>query len=499
MGYLPTGSLTSGGGVNQPANPAQPSTLNWINALDLSELNRVLKPDVLPVLIKRYGKQGFSGMFRNTFGATTSISGQKTFSHWEEDFIHGRIILAETTVGGGPGDPVTFNVGSDDRITFGQTNPPYIGSGTTTVGTPFVNAVIQFSNGIEGVITAVASDFTTFTAYPVDGDESFPSVSNGDSVIIKRALVGEGAGKVQSRNSRLIQFENVIENVRDDHEISDIAASSMLWFDVPSDIRTMSGPLRQVWTHKAFGDAYLRHMNGIDLALLDGKRISNTQLAAVLPTTTKTEGLIQIIETSGNVKDYTIGNMTLDDLDDLILSFRRFKAPTDMYVPCGYEFFKDINALVREGDGVDLFAADTPGRINFANFSGGTQEINLDISVVTRTGYRLALDPQGLFDDPELLGNVDKYKHIGIFMPVGSAVRYNENDPTTAETVPGLELVSLRNPRTGGAWLYDDFITGSLFGTPTDDVSVGRYHLRSYVGLRLAGVNRYGVMNGTES
>lgn len=497
MGYLPTGNLTGGGGINQPASPAQPSLLNWINALDLSEMNRVLKPDILPVLIKRYGKQGFSGMFRNTFGATTSISGQKVFSHWEEDFIHGRIILAATS-GGSAGAAVTYNTGATDRITFGQTNPPYIGSATTTVGTPFVNAVIQFSNGVEGIITAVASDYSTFTAYPVDGTESLPTVLDGASVIIKRALVGEGAGKVQSRNSRLIQFENVIENVRDDHEITDIAASSMLWFDVPSDISTMSGPLRKVWTHKAFGDTYLRHTNGIDLALLDGKRITNTALAAILPTTTKTEGLIHIIESSGNVKDYTSGNMTLEDLDDLILSFRRFKAPTDMYVPCGYEYFKDINKLVREGDGADLFASG-PGRINFANFNGGTQEVDLDISVLTRTGYRFALDPQGLFDDPELLGNVDKYKKLGIFMPLGSAVRYNDNDPTTAETVPGLEMVTLQNPKTGGNWMYDDFITGSLFGTPTDDVSVGRYHIRSYVGLRLAGVNRYGLMSGGES
>src|SRR6056297_351754 len=103
MAYTPTGTLTGGGGVNQPANPAQPTNLNWINALDLSELNKVLKPDILPVLIKRYGKQSLSGMLRDKLGAKTSISGQQTFSHWEEDFIHGRVILAETTASGTDG------------------------------------------------------------------------------------------------------------------------------------------------------------------------------------------------------------------------------------------------------------------------------------------------------------------------------------------------------------------------------------------------------------
>lgn len=502
MGFTPTGTLTGGGGVNQPTSPAQLTNLNWINALDLSNLNRVLKPDIVPTLIKRYGFQTVMGRFRQLFGAKESLVTQDVFSHWEEDFIHGRIYL-DATAGGAAGDPITYNLRAADRVTFGQTTPPYIGSGTTTVGTPFVNAVIQFTNGVEAVVTAVASDFTDFTAYPVDITDSLPTVTDTDTVIIKGTVVKEGASPLASRNSRLIQFENIIQKSRGDHQITDVAASSFLWFDVPVRNATgMSGSLERVWTHKAFADAYTRHANEVDMALLDGKRITNTALTAVsgFETITKTEGAIHIIESSGNVVDYTSGNMTLADLDNLIASFRRYKAPTDMYVPCGFEFFSDINKLVREGDGADLFAGG-PGRINFASFSGGMQEINLDISRIERLGYRFALDPQGSFDDPETLGNVDKYGKLGVFIPVGTATRYNSNDPATAETVPGLEIVAKQNPDPAkpGAWMYDDFITGSLFGLPTTGDSIANYHIRSYFGLRLAGVNRYGIMRGIES
>lgn len=496
MGFTPAGN----GATNQPANPAAPTTLNWINALDLSDLNRVLKPDILGDLVSRYGKQSMSDLFVGTFGAKYSLVENHVFSHWEEDFIHGKVVLA-TTTGGAAGAGVTYNIGTSDVIEVGQTTPPYIGSGTTDYATPYVGATIQFTNGVEAIVTAVAADFTTFTAYPVDITDSLPNVTDGDVVIIKGTTVGEGASKVDSRNSRLIQFENIVGNSRQDALITDIAASSFLWFDVPTDIKTMSGPLRRVWTHKAFADTYQRHCNEIDMTLLDGKRITNTNLTAVAGNETlkKTEGMIHIIESSGNVKDYTIGAMTLDDLDDLILSFRRFKAPNDMYVPCGYNFYKDLNQLVREGDGIDLFAADTPGRLNFGQFNGAKQEVNLDIDIVTRLGYRFAMDPQALFDDPQLLGNVTKYTNMGIFVPVGNAVRYNANDPTTARTVPGMEIVSVPNPKTGQAWMKDEFITGSLFGVPTTSQSVGEYHVRSYFGLRLAGVNRYGIMQGIAS
>jgi len=496
MGDTPTGTLTSGGGINQPLNPAAPTTLNWINAVDLSNLNRVLKPEILGTVISRYGKQYMTDLFTGTFGARYVATEQHTFSHWEEDFIHGPILLASTS-GGANGAAVTYNIGANDIITVGQTVPPYVGTSTVEYATPLVGAIIQFENGIEGYITAVASDLSTFTAYPLSATKALPTVGDGDLAIIKQIIVGEGADKTESRNSRLIQFENIVGNHRDDHEVTDIAASSFLWFDVPNDFSNLSLGSRRVWTHKAFADNYARHCNGIDLALLDGERITNPLLAPLTNNAKKTQGMINIIENSGNVKDYTIGAMDLDDVDDLITSFTRFKAPEDQVVICGLGFYRDFQKLVREGDG--LFETNGPGRLNFGQFGGGTQEINLDVDVLKRTGYRFVMKLQNLFESPDMLGNVAKYTNMGVFVPVGDAVRYARNDAATQETVPGLEIVCAKKPGTGELWLKEEFFTGSMFGVHTNTKSTAIHTLRSYIGLRLAGINRFGIMQGIAS
>ncbi len=489
MGYSPSGI----GSTNTPTTVAnQPTNYNYLGSLELQNFS-VLYPDVAPDLVKRYGYQSLIGCMKQHFGAGSRTSGSSIVRHFEEDFIHGRIAL-DTTTGGAAGASVTYNFLSSDVLAVGQ-EAPYIGSGTADVAPPFPYAIIQFSDGVEAIITAVDVSAETFVAYPIDPADSLPAAANTDFAIIKGTSVQEGSTGIQSRNSRVIYYENYMMRHRSEQEITGTAGGELIWFDVPK--RNGAPGLEKVWTAKAIGDSYLRHMNEMEMMLLDGKAITNTAIAGVagFETVTKTEGLIETITNAGNVSNYTAGAMTLADLKDLTDSFLRFKAPKSHLVPCGYEFYNDINKLVREGDGADLFASGG-GRIVFRQFSGGTQEVDLDIKKLSYLGFDMALMPMDLFADEQTLGGVDKYPNLGVFIPVGNVTTFLDENRDSSETVPTLNIVG-KQGFGGESREYQEWLIGKGLGVANDSFDGIKWNALSEFALEVNAVNRFGIMQGS--
>lgn len=497
-GFNPTGPLSNTAGFNQPTTVSNaPTTYNYLGSLELANALSVLKPDVGDELIPRYGYQSLIGTLKQHFGAGSRVSGSSIVRHFEEDFIHGRIAL-DATSAGSAGAAVTVNFNTSDVLSIGQESP-YIGSGTTDVATPFPYAIIQFNNGVEAIVTDVDVSAETFVAYPVDANDSIPEITGSGTsyAIIKGSAVKEGSTALESRNSRVIYYENYMMRHRSDQKITGTAGGEIIWFDIPR--RDGALGLEKVWTAKAIGDSYLRHMNEMEMLLLDGKAITNTNIPGVagFETVSKTEGLIETVSNAGNVSNYSTGAMTLADLRDLTDSFLRFKAPKSHVVPCGYDFFADFNALVREGDGVDLFASG-PGRVNFAQFDGGYQSINLDISGFQFQGFKMAMMPMDLFADVQLLGSVDKYPKLGLFIPVGNTVQYLDENKESSSTVPTLNIVG-KQDFDGGSREYFEWMTGRGLGVSNTDEDGINWHGESEFALEVNAVNRYGIMLGDES
>jgi hypothetical protein len=496
MPFTPAGNV----GFNIPTTVAseQPTSLNFLNSLALEGLVSTLSPVMPEVgrdLTPRYGTQSILGMFKYQFGATTRVVGNSYYSHFEEDFIEGAIAV-DTTSGGAPGASVVYSVRAADEFEIPQ-GAPYIGSNTIDVATPFVGAVLIYPNGVEGLVTDVT--LPDFTVFPLDENEALPSVTNTDFIMIKATAVEEGSAPLDSRNSRLILYQNIIQKHRSDYKITDVAGGELLWFKVPAGD---GYGLQNRWTFKGIRDTKIRHWNGLERILLDGKPITNPLLAAVAPTTTTSEGLIETIQNAGNVSTYVQNAMTLEDIDDLIESFIRFKAPQDFYVPCGYDWYKDMNALFREGDGVDLWTQSTtgasPGRLEFADFSGEKRTLNLDINGFTRLGHTFAVTPLSTFSDPTTYGNVEKYKKLAIFVPIGQTVAFAPEDPSTKVTVPTLGLVTKTDIGGQGNLEYKDWVYGGL-GNGSDGDAVMKYAALSHVGLEVFAINRFGLMTATAS
>ena len=488
MGFYPE---TGPGNTNTPTTVAnQPTTYNWLGNLELNGF-AALHPDVAPELVKRYGYQSFINLMKNHFGAGSRLSGSTIIRHFEEDFIHGRIAL-DTTTGGAPGASVTMNFKSTDVISVGQT-PPYIGTSTSDVATPFPYAIVQFKNGIEGIVTSVDVGAETFDVAPVAVADSIPAGVDGEYAIIKGTAVKEGSSPLQSRNSRLIYYENYMQEHRSDENVSGRASGELLWFKMPRRHTGGVATVEDVWTSKAIGDTYLRHMNELEMMLLDGKSIDNPIINQTpgFETVSKTEGMIETIDNSGNVSTYTEGSMALADADALVQSFLRFKAPKQHAVPCGYGFQKDFNRLFREGDGADLWTANSAGRLVFRQFNGGTQEVNLDIKGAEYLGFKFATMPLDLFSDQQTLGSVDKYNGMGIFMPLGQSAQYLDENPDSKEMVPAINIVGKKGA-AGQSREFKEWVTGGLVGTDGNDEL--NYHAHSECALEVNAVNRFGLM-----
>jgi len=491
MPYTPSGI----GSTNTPTLVGnQATTYNFLGSVGVQQLS-LLYPDVAPYLVPRYGKQKI-GLIKilEKIGLTQSVGESSIIRHWEEDFIHGRIPLA-TTGGGAAGVAHTVDIAAAGVFDEDQT-APYVGTNTNEKITPILNDIVQFSNGVEAVVTAVNVAGPDFTCVPVDPADSIPAVQNGDFCIIKGSTVREGSTARQSKNSRVIYYENYMMRHRNDIKVTGTAGGEKIWFTVPK--RDGAPGTENVWTTKAYLDGIDRHKNELDMLVLDGKAITNPALTAIagFETVTKTEGLIQTVESAGNVSNYTINNMSLTDIEDLIDSFLRFKAPKDQLVFCGFGFYKNFNSLVREGDGMDLFASGGPGRIIFREFSGGNQEIDLDINKFSYLGFNFYTEALDLFADVQTLGSVDKYPALGLFCPIGNAVRYLDENPESSATVPTLELVSKRD-QNGQSRYHVETYTGMQVGNTDEDA--WNAHVVSEFALRVAAVNRFGVMLGQAS
>ncbi len=485
-GYNPAGQ----GSTNIPTTVSnQPTSYNFLGALELQNALGVLKPDVADQLVPRYGYQSLIDTMQNHFGAGSRVSRSSIVRHFEEDFIHSRISL-DATADGAAGAAVTVNFNAADVLSVGQ-EPPYIGTGTTDVAVPAPYDIVQFANGVEAIVTSVDVAAETFVAYPVDITDAITGIVDGSFAIIKGSAVQEGSSPSQPKNSRVIYYENYMMRSRQDMEITGTAGGEILWFKIPR--RDGAPGLEDVWTSKAIGDTYLRHMNYMEMLLLDGKSITNTAIPGVagFDTVTKTEGMIETIENAGNVSTYTGGAMTLADLRDLTDSFLRFKAPKDHLIPCGFDFHADFNKLFREGDGVDLFASG-PGRVVFRQFDGTDQKINLDIQGAQFQGFKMALMPMDLFADQQLLGSVDKYPALGVFIPIGDTVKYLDENPESAENVPTIDIVS-KLGYNGESRLVKEWVYGGL-GNGSDGDDKLKYAILSEFALEVNAVNRFGLM-----
>lgn len=485
-------------GNNNPAVYGnQPGTHNYLNSQEWSDF-MLTKPSMFPNLIQRYGIQdlGIRQMLKMIPGYSTSSDGAEIRRHLEEDFIRGLVYVTAGSAGSA-GDAVELTVQAGNVGTISQTEP-YIDAGNAALDQeriiPRVKDVLQFPNGVYALVTEVDEAYGTFTVIPNDETESIPATSTDAGIPIVYSLAEEGSSPRESVSSRFIYYENYMTHMRDDWKLTTRAAGEPIWVKVPDK----NGNLVDRWYAKGSADTYHRLMGYVDTAFLDGKPLTNPAIAALgsgFQTLQRGLGLIQTIEDAGNNQSYTSGAMSLDDLTNLNYQFDANKAPMEHIVLADIRFRKDFSTLLTTGDGVSWGGANAPGRLVFNTFNGKSKQgLNLDMDYLTYMGYGYTVKQMQAFSDPNSLGAVNKYRGIGVFVPVGQTVMYNYNDSKTKVNVPTVQVVEKETDL--GVTGYSEWMTGHApkFGIQTSGKQEVEFHYEYSGMLETFAINRFGLM-----
>lgn len=480
-GYTPAGIA---GNSPQSVGVSATST-NFLGALTLNDF-AVTEPDVDPELTKRYGYQDDIISMYEKLGLRRRITNSSIFRHFEEERLHAPVVCAVTT-GGAAGATVTVNIAAADVFDVGQSDP-YIGAGVVETVVPRIGDVGFWSDNVECVVTAVDGSGPTFDATPTQSGESVPTLSAGDEFTITSSVANEGSDFTTrgSKSSRVIYYQNNVQIFSDFNKITASARGEQVWIDFVGEHG--SG---KYWYYYDMDRFFKRHRQSIAHGCMFGKSVTNTTLAGIagFETAKKTQGLVPTIAASGITEAYVSGGMTLADLDNLTEGLTEQMASNEYMLLNSQGFRRDINKLIREGDGADFLQANRAS-VLFEQFNGGVQSVDFDIDSVKYLGYNFHLKTQRAFSDPTQLGNIAEYNNYAIGLPMGEVNIYEELGGSYVST-PAMQVVN-KADGMGGDRSMKEYMRGPEV-TFTDNFE---HSLVTECGIETNAINHCFIMPG---
>lgn len=491
MGFTPTGMDTGAAGVASTYQTDYATVHNYIGSGEIAGI-AIHEPEVDRQLIRRYGRDDLSGLL-SMLGMSKEVE-RSEYSHFEKDFIHSKILFNAYTTSGGV-DVATLTIKTADQTALSYGYPsPYVSENTQKATVPQKYDILQCelaSGTLELQVVETfketgssLSDFQIKVA-TLDGAD-VPSIANTVEFFIKGNAVNEGSTARMSRNARTIRYQNVLGKHRSDYKVTDVEWSEKVWFEVNGEKR---------WHIEGIADAARRFHNECEMMLFDGRMIiagATGELASLsgMETVTKTEGLITTIEDSGHNIGYTT-DLDLEDLEDMTRSLDRFKGQKRNLLLSGFDFRRSLNKLFREGDGVDLGAANALARVEFGDRDADQIAMNLDFGKIKFNEYEFLVKQTNAFSDPNTLGVAgSKYTGMGIVIPLGQTVVYNDlNEVGSKETVPTIRV----NYKKGLE--YREQVTGGfgILGGNNSSEAAGTISMLSHKGLEVFAINQFGL------
>mgnify|MGYP003656429992 CR=1 FL=1 len=487
MGYL---GGTAGLKVNNPAMisgaDAQYASANYIAQDALAAGLGLYEPDVDPEITRRYGRDDLQGLLSQVTGYSKAVTGRMEFNHYEKDFIHGLVFA--TTSGGS--DSAVFTLESDSEFDLSYDLAPQSSTGSASTTVPRERDIIQLPNRFECFVHSVDRAAGTFVAYSIDGT-NIPSVSSSDEIIIKGNIQPEFADKMETRHSRLLTYRNNLAEHKSSFSASGRALTETSYI---KDFGYAGGGKGDVWYLEGMSDEYHRFQNECNMMAFDGKKLANANLTALVgrETLLKSEGLITTIENSGTNVTYT--TLTLANLNSMSDNLMKFKGDKRNMLFDGYEFQKQFNSLNRNGDGTELGAADSPVRVSYGVSAMEEKMLNLDYKGVTFNGFTYLTNTANTLSDPTTLGATGQgYSEMGLVLPMGDTVTYNDLNPAgSSEKVKSIRVRYKDGGKGGANGYYHEWETGAYSPNGKTNISELTVNMEATRGLELFALNRFG-------
>lgn len=468
-----------------PSSVKSPTQHNWVGS---ASLYNILKPQIDGNLYQRYGDQDITGLIEK-LGGKNAVAGL-TYKHFEEERLHETIVATGTA--GAANAAVTYTLVAGNQFTFPTSAvSPYITVGASATGTVTnpvrPNDVIQFSNGVQGIVYSVNDSAGTFVAYPKVLGENLPTTTSSDEIVIVGTQWGEQTDQPDSTNRRLYEYNNDMQIFKGSHKSTGSAMGEQIWVEVPG----LNGKKGYIWYYKGQLDEYKYMKNLREMGLLVGKKTTNTtfaNLTADTSTNVSTEGLIPFIENYGNVATYSaITGITRQDFENLILNqLDKNNASQENALYAGLKLRQGIDRFI----GAEM----KEGGVLYNSFGGDKQQyVNFGFDSFQLSGYTFHLKTYDVFNNPKLLGATGfPYRGMGLVIPMGRRKEMVGVEKMGVE-LPSIRINYVSNAKAGGNYSreFEEWLTGGANGVYTNQNDSVTINWRSQCGFEGFAANRF--------
>jgi hypothetical protein len=407
---------------------AQYASTVWLTQLHPYYKREVIKmygTDRLTQWIRMYGKMG----------TRPAVS----YNHVEQGRLQG-VLTTSGSFSGAAGAAVTVTLANSSLVDIG---------GSTFKCPVAIGFTVQFKDGTQAIVTdvAVGGNEAVIELTPNKTTQAISLASGEVFIYYPAVLVGEGSCATDS-HIRVVPtlFNNTMQTVRVDYKVTDEALASfsnqVTFWDFYNPATNTSVPC---WSSAALGEKEVNFQNAIEMLALTGQSINNVQDTAGNDLR-GTTGLIPSIEAYGNIKSYAqVAGFQISDLDDMIITMEKNKAPNEYLVWTGIELNMDIQKAIK-----DWFPN---GAVTYGSFSGQDNAIELGFTSIGYQGRTFHFHNMEVFNNPVFLGAAG-FNYIGgaIVMPANDTVDGGGGN------VKYVELVTLENSNCNTSLGYDHFV-----------------------------------------
>ena len=474
------GSIAASPGVAiTPSSVKATLPTNYITNFDF--LNQYL-PDTYEQEFERYGNRSIASFLRMVGAELPSNS---DMIKWSEQ---GRLHTKYTGV-------IPSSAAGSDTATFtmATTNPVTVCNFRVNQ-TVFISSQSVAANSGRGVISAVASDGSTFTVkfYNASGSP-FTITTELVTVFVYGSEFSKGVGGMAGSNeSQDSFFDNKPIIIKDRYTISGSDMAQVGWVEVTTE----NGANGYLWYIKSEHETRLRFEDYLEMAMVEGvpAAASSAALATLSPagsfapgaasagsTAAGTMGMFNAIETRGNV--WSGGNPTaLSDFDSIVQRLDKQGAIAENALFLNRQFSFDID---------DMLAAQNSygaGGTSYGLFDNSEEmALNLGFSGFKR-GYEFYKTDWKYLNDATLRGGLVGGNINGVLVPAGTMNVYDQVLGKNARR-PFLH-VRYRASETEDR-RYKTWMTGSAGGAATSDLDAMEVHFLSERALCTLGANNF--------
>jgi hypothetical protein len=456
------GSLLTTPGVDlTPSSVKATLSSNYISNFDF--MNQYL-PDTYEAEFERYGNRSIASFLRNVSAEIPSASDLIKWA--EQGRLHTKFTgLTYASISSGT---QVFTMAGSDVCNFRVNQTVFLSSEST-------------SAFAKGIVTAVASNGTTFTVAYYDSayNSTSPFASGTVTAFVYGSEFKKGtAGMDGSLNPVDDIFEVKPVIIKDNFEVAGSDMAQIGWIEVTTE----NGATGYLWYVKAEHETRLRFEDYLEMMMVEHQATdSGSGAATVLGTNSGTQGLFDTVETRGNV--WSGGNPgTLGEFDDIVARLDKQGAIAENVLFVNREFSFDID---------DMLAAQNSYGVGGTSYGlfDNDKDMALNLGFTSfRRGYDFYKSDWKYLNDATLRGGIVGGAVNGILVPAGTMSVYDQIMGKNMKR-PFLHVRYRANEAENRK--FKTWVTGSAGGAATTDLDAMRVNFLSERALCTLGANNF--------